>query len=87
MTRRATRDRLPQPPGICNDCYANQTFHPADQGEGCYYCSHNGVLAICKADLSGWICESGIDRAEWQRRAEGAAVTVELLAAAAKKMN
>ena len=87
MTRRTTRDRLPQPPGICVECFTNQRFNPADQGGDAFYCDHNQCLALPKSDFSGWIVESGIDRAEWQRRVEGAAVSVGLLAAAAKKMN
>ena len=78
--------KLPQPPGICDDCYANQMFHSADQGGDAYYCDHNKCLALPKNDFSGWLCETGIDRAEWQRRAEAAASTLDLLAAQAKKM-
>ena len=87
MTTRTTRSQLPRPPGICDECYCDQTHHPLDAGQGVYYCSHNDVLAICKADFSGWFSESGVNRAEWKRRAEAAATTVDLLAAAAKKMN
>ena len=82
-----TRHQLPQPPGICDDCYANQTFHPADQGGDAYYCDHNKCLALPKSDFSGWLCETGIDRAEWKRRAEAAATTLAVLTAQAKKMN
>ena len=79
--------KLPQPPGICDDCYANQTFHPADAGRGVYHCHHNDALAMLKADATGWIIETGIDREEYIRRAEAAATTLELLTARANKMN
>ena len=79
--------KLSPPPGICEQCFTNQTHHRLDTEQGIYYCAHNKCLALPKSDLTGWICETGIDRAEWQRKAEAAATTLEVLTAQAKKMN
>ena len=86
MTVVKARD-LGKLPGICNVCWSNQTHHPADEGRDAYHCHHNDVLAMPKADLSGWFCESGITREEYARRAQAAATAVEVLAARASKMN
>jgi len=80
-------NKLGQPPGICDQCYANQTFCPADVGREAYYCCHNEVLAFPRPDGKGWICESGVSETEWNQRAESAARTLEVLAARANKMN
>ena len=87
MTTRTTRDRLPQPPGICTECWSFQTHYSADEERGVYHCHHNDALAMPKADATGWIIETGIDREEYIRRAEAAATTLELLTARANKMN
>ena len=86
MTALKARE-LGKPPGICNVCWSDQTHHPADDGRGVYHCHHNDALAMPKADYSGWIVETGIDRDEYIRRAEEAATTLELLTANAGKMN
>ena len=80
-------NKLERPPGICDECYANQTFHPADVGREAYYCRHNGVLAFPRPDFKGWFSESGVSEAEHNQRFESAARTLEVLAARANKMN
>ena len=85
MTR-TIRD-LPKPFGICNICYSDQTHHSLDTGGECFHCHHQDTLAMPKADCSGWIIETGVSHEEYIRRAEAAATTLDLLAAAAKKMN
>ena len=87
MTTRTTRDRLPRPPGICEACFSDQAFHSLDQGGDAFYCGHNQCLALPKSDFSGWIVESGVSSGEWDRRTQAASTTLDLLAAAAKKMN
>ena len=87
MTTRTTRDRLPQPPGICDDCYCDQTHHPLDAGHVIYYCSHHDCLALPKQGGEGWLVETNVDSAEWKRRAHVAERTLDLIAGARKKMN
>ena len=77
--------KLPQPPGICDQCYCDQTHHPLDTGQGVYYCGHNDTLAIVKTNLSGWIVESGVKVEEWIRRRDNAEATLDLLGAGLKK--
>ena len=78
---------LSKPPGICNVCWSDQTHHSLDAGRECFHCHHQDTLAMPKADYSGWIIETGVEREEYIRRAEAAATTLDLLAAAAKKIN
>ena len=84
MTTRTTPRQLPRPLGICPGCYADQAFHAADVGQDVYYCSHNGVMALPKHN-GAWISESGIDRAEFDRRCESAAQDLQMFMARARK--
>ena len=74
-------DKLPPPPGICDECFCHQSHHSLDTGGDIYFCAHNNCLAIPKSDLSGWIIETGIDSSEWLRRADVAERTLDLLGA------
>ncbi len=78
---------LAKPPGICNVCFSDQNHHPLDTGRECFHCHHQDTLAMPKADYSGWLIETGVEREEYIRRADAAATTLDLLAAVAKKLN
>ena len=87
MTKIGNARDLGKPPGICNVCWSDQTHHPADEGRDAYHCRHNDVLAVPKADFTGWICESGVTQQQYAFRAEATVTTLELLAAEKNKMN
>lgn len=80
-----TGHKLPPPLGICERCYADQTFHTADMGQDVYYCEHTETMAVPKADWSGWLSESGIDRAEFTRRCDSAAADLQMFMAGVRK--
>ena len=80
------RQKLGQPPGVCADCWKNQTHNPSDEHREAYHCHHNNAMAMPNAAGTGWCIFTGVSREEYRARAESAATTVDLLAAAAKKM-
>lgn len=75
MTKLITARDLGRPPGICELCWNEQTNHALDEGGGAFHCHHNNTQAIVKAELTGWLIETGVSREEYIRRAESAATT------------
>lgn len=86
MTEASVRD-LGRPPGICDNCWTMQQHHPRDVFAQCFHCHHTDTLALPKADLSGWFCETGVDAAELARRQEVASTMETAIVAEQKRMN
>ena len=40
------RQKLGQPPGICDECWNNQQFHTSDEYHECFYCSKCKAMAL-----------------------------------------
>ena len=81
------RQKLGQPPGICDDCWNNQTHNPSDEHREACHCHHNNAMAMPNAAGTGWCIFTNVSRAEYLARADRAALTEAGLQAKAKGMH
>ena len=82
------RQKLGQPPGICDKCWNNnQQFHISDKNHECFYCSKFKAMAMPNAAGTGWCIFTGVSREEYLARADRAALTEAGLQAKAKGMH
>ena len=81
------RQKLGQPPGICDECWHNQRFHTSDEYHECFYCSKFKAMALPSADGFGWVIFTGISRSQYLARADRAALTEVALQAKTQGMH